>query len=137
MDIDSTRQQLIGLKTANVDRGVVGGTLRTVARVSMDETRVRKVNVKVSGFVEKIFVDFVGKPVRKGHPLFSLYSPEILTAENEYLLALKRDSGDGAARARPARSSSCGACLPRSWSAWSGRRPPPAWSPSSPTWPGW
>jgi len=92
VDIDATRQQLIGLKTAVVDRGVVGGSIRTSARVGMDETRVRVVNVKVAGFVEKIFVDFVGKEVRKGQPLFSLYSPEILNAENEYLLALRVDS---------------------------------------------
>ena len=91
VEIDSTRQQLIGLKTATVDRGVVGGSVRTAARVAIDETRVRKVNVKVGGFVEKLFVDFVGKPVRKGQPLFSLYSPEILAAENEYLLALRLD----------------------------------------------
>ena len=91
VEIDPTRQQLIGLKTASVDRGVVGGSLRTAARVTVDETRVRKVNVKVGGFVEKLFVDFVGKPVRKGQPLFSLYSPEILAAENEYLVALRLD----------------------------------------------
>jgi Cu(I)/Ag(I) efflux system membrane fusion protein len=97
VEIDATRQQLIGLKTAVVDRGVVGGSLRTVARVSVDETRVRVVNVKVAGFVEKLFVDYVGKEVRKGQPLYSLYSPEILNAENEYLLALRVDS-DGALR---------------------------------------
>ncbi len=89
VELDSTRQQLIGLKTALVDRGVVGGSLRTVARVSVDETRVRRINLKVAGFVERIFVDSVGKPVRKGQPLFSLYSPEILAAENELLLALR------------------------------------------------
>ena len=98
VEIDATRQQLIGLKTAKVDRGVVGGALRTVARVSIDETRVRKVNVKVAGFVEKLFVDSMGKEVRKGQPLFSLYSPEILSAENEYLLALRVDT-DGSMRA--------------------------------------
>lgn len=87
VDIDASRQQLIGLKTAQVDRGPVGGSLRTVARVGLDETRVRKVNVKVAGFIERLYVDFVGKPVRKGEPLFSLYSPEILAAENELLLA--------------------------------------------------
>ena len=97
VEIDATRQQLIGLKTAVVDRGVVGGSLRTSAQVGMDETRVRVVNVKVAGFVEKIFVDFVGKEVRKGQPLFSLYSPEILNAENEYLLAMKLDDGMRAA----------------------------------------
>ena len=87
VEIDGARQQLIGLKTALVDRGVVGGSLRTVARVSIDETRVRRINLKVAGFVERIFVDYVGKPIRKGQPLFSLYSPEILAAENELLLA--------------------------------------------------
>lgn len=94
VDIDPTRQQLIGLRTATVDRGVVGGSLRTVARVSFDETRVRRVNVKVAGFVEKLFVDYVGKEVRKGQPLYSLYSPELLNAEAEYLLAMKVE-GDG------------------------------------------
>lgn len=87
VELDPARQQLIGLKTTKVDRGLVGGTLRTVARVGLDETRVKRVNVKVSGFIEKLDADFVGKPVRKGQPLFSLYSPEILAAENEYLLA--------------------------------------------------
>jgi len=87
VELDAARQQLIGLKTTKVDRGLVGGTLRTVARVGLDETRVKRVNVKVSGFIEKLDADFVGKPVRKGQPLFSLYSPEILAAENEYLLA--------------------------------------------------
>lgn len=96
VEIDSSKQQLIGLKTALVDRGVVGGTLRTVARVSVDETRVRKINSKVEGFVERIFVDYVGKPIRKGDPLFSLYSPEILAAENELLLALRTEGQSGA-----------------------------------------
>jgi Cu(I)/Ag(I) efflux system membrane fusion protein len=89
VELDPARQQLIGLKTAQADVGVVGGALRTSARVAVDETRVRKVNVKVGGFIEKLYVDFVGKPVRKGQPLYSLYSPEILGAENELLVAKK------------------------------------------------
>lgn len=93
VELDATRQQLIGLKTAPVTRGVVAGELRTAARIGVDETRVRKVNVKVSGFVEKIYADFVGKPVKKGQPLFSLYSPDILAAENEYLLAQRTGGG--------------------------------------------
>ncbi len=87
--IDHERQQLIGLKTAKVVAGPVGGELRTTARLAVDETRVRKVNVKVEGFVEKLFVDFTGKAVAKGQPLFSLYSPEFVSAQKEYLLALK------------------------------------------------
>jgi Cu(I)/Ag(I) efflux system membrane fusion protein len=87
--IDLERQQLIGLKTAEVREGPVGGELRTTGRVTVDETRVRKVNVKVEGFVERLFVDFTGKPVANGQPLFTLYSPELLAAQNEFLLALR------------------------------------------------
>ena len=87
--IETDRQQLIGIKTAKVAEGSVGGEIRTNGRVAVDETRVRKINVKVEGFVERLFVDFVGKPVAKGQPLFSLYSPEFVSAQREYLLALK------------------------------------------------
>jgi Cu(I)/Ag(I) efflux system membrane fusion protein len=87
--IDHERQQLIGLQTEKVVEGSIKGELRAVGRVAVDETRVRKVNVKVEGFVEKLFVDFVGKPVSKGAPLFSLYSPEFVSTQREYLLALK------------------------------------------------
>ena len=86
--IDPERQQLIGLRTEKVLEGSVSGELHSLGRVVADETRVRKVNVKVEGFVEKLFVDFVGKPVAKGQPLFSLYSPEFVSAQREYLLAL-------------------------------------------------
>ncbi len=89
ISIDHERQQLIGLKTAKAAEGQVGGEVRTNARLAVDETRVRKINVKVEGFVEKLFVDFVGKPVAKGQPLFSLYSPEFVSAQSEFLLALK------------------------------------------------
>jgi Cu(I)/Ag(I) efflux system membrane fusion protein len=87
--IDAERQQLIGLKTAAVVEGPVGGAFRALGRVAVDETRVRKVTVKVEGFVERLYVDFVGKPVAKGQPLFSLYSPEFVSAQREYLLALR------------------------------------------------
>lgn len=87
VNIDPSRQQLIGLSTQKVTRGLVGTSWRTVGRVAIDETHVRHINVKVSAFVEHIFVDFVGKPVKKGDPLFSIYSPELLSVQSEYLLA--------------------------------------------------
>ena len=87
--IDPARQQLIGLRTATVASGSVAGSWRTPGRVQVDPTRVRKTNVKVSGYIERLDVDFVGRPVRRGQPLFSLYSPELLAAENEYVLALQ------------------------------------------------
>jgi len=87
--IDPARQQLIGLRTETVAEAAVSGELRALGRVAVDETRVRKVTVKVEGFVERLYVDFVGKPVAKGQPLFSYYSPEFVAAQREYLLALK------------------------------------------------
>jgi len=87
--IDSERQQLIGLTTIKVAEGEVGGEIRTNARVAVDETRIRHIHVKVDGYVEKLFVDFVGKPVAKGEPLFSLYSPDFVAAQEEYLQALR------------------------------------------------
>jgi Cu(I)/Ag(I) efflux system membrane fusion protein len=87
--IDPQRQQLIGLRTAATTRGPVGATWRTVGKVSVDETRVHHVNIKVSGFIETVFVDYVGKPVKRGEPLFTIYSPDLLSVQQEYLLALR------------------------------------------------
>ena len=91
IEIDPGRQQLIGLKTAEVVKAPIGGAWRTVGRVAVDETRVRHVNLKVPGFVQRIYVNYVGKKVKRGDPLFSIYSPELLAAQEEYLLALKTD----------------------------------------------
>jgi membrane fusion protein, copper/silver efflux system len=88
VQIDDQRRQLIGLRTATVTRGAIGTGWRTVGRVAVDETRVRKVNVKVDGFVDQLYVDFIGKPVQRGQALLSIYSPELLSVQNEYLLAL-------------------------------------------------
>jgi Cu(I)/Ag(I) efflux system membrane fusion protein len=97
--IDPQRQQIIGLRTAVVSSGSVGGSWRTVGRVAVDETRVHHVNVKVAGFAEQVFVDYVGKTVQVGEPLFTIYSPELLSVQEEYLLALRarKALGDGGA----------------------------------------
>ena len=87
--IDPDRQQLIGLTTAPVAEGQVGGEIRTTARVAVDETRIRHIHVKVDGYVEKLFVDFVGAPVAKGKPLFTFFSPDFVSAQEDYLLAVK------------------------------------------------
>ena len=97
VQIDPQRQQLIGLRTAGVARGAVGGSWRTVGRVTVDQTRVHHVNIKVAGFAEQVFVDYVGKTVTAGEPLFTIYSPELLSVQEEYLLALRTQKalGDG------------------------------------------
>jgi Cu(I)/Ag(I) efflux system membrane fusion protein len=87
--IDPARQQMIGLKTVPVAKGPIADSWRTVGRVEVDPTRVRRINIKIDGYVERAFVAFVGQPVHKGQPLFSVYSPSLLVAQNEYLLALQ------------------------------------------------
>lgn len=87
--ISAERRQLIGLRTAPAVMGQVSGSWRTVGRVSADPTSVRRTSVRVSGYIEKVFVDFEGMAVKKGDPLFSLYSPEIYAAEQEHLVALR------------------------------------------------
>jgi Cu(I)/Ag(I) efflux system membrane fusion protein len=89
VSIDPQRQQLIGLRTAEVQRGTVGASWRTVGKVAVDETRVHHVNIKVSGFVEHVHVDYVGKVVKRGEPLFTIYSPDLLSVQQEYMLALR------------------------------------------------
>jgi Cu(I)/Ag(I) efflux system membrane fusion protein len=69
--------------------------------VVVDETRVAHVNLKVAGFVERIYVDFIGKQVQRGSPLFTLYSPELLAAQDEYLLALRARGVLGSANISP------------------------------------
>jgi Cu(I)/Ag(I) efflux system membrane fusion protein len=93
--IDPEKQQLIGLTTIEVVRGPIGGLVRTVGRVAVDETRVRHVNVKNGGFVEHVYADYLGKHVKKGDPLFSMYSPELLAAQEEFLLALRTSNALG------------------------------------------
>lgn len=94
--ISPARQQLIGVRTAVVESRTLDTTIRTVGTLAYDETRVTEVHPKVSGWVERVFVDFVGKPVRRGQPLLTIYSPDLVATQNEYLLALKaqRQLGD-------------------------------------------
>jgi RND family efflux transporter MFP subunit len=96
--ISPARQQLIGVRTAELQSRVLDATIRTVGTLAYDETRVTEVHPKISGWVERVFVDFVGKPVRRGEPLLTIYSPDLVATQNEYLLALKaqRQLGDSA-----------------------------------------
>ena len=87
--IDPARQQLIGLAIAQATPGAIGGALRTIGRVAVDETRIHRVNVKFGGFVESVQADFIGQLVQRGEPLFSIYSPELLAAQEDLLLALR------------------------------------------------
>ena len=87
--ISPARQQLVGVRTAVVTPQLLDTTIRTVGTLAYDETRIAAIHPKVSGWVERVFVDFVGKPVRRGEPLLTIYSPDLVATQNEYLLALK------------------------------------------------
>jgi RND family efflux transporter MFP subunit len=87
--ISPARQQLVGVRTAPVTRQTVQGTIRTVGTLAYDETRSAQIHTRVSGWVEQLYVDYVGKPVRRGQPLFAVYSPDLATAQGDYLVALR------------------------------------------------
>jgi Cu(I)/Ag(I) efflux system membrane fusion protein/cobalt-zinc-cadmium efflux system membrane fusion protein len=82
------KQQIIGVKTTSVEKKSFTKTIRTVGRVMVDETRIARVNPKVEGWVEEIFAKYEGDKVQKGQPLFSFYSPDFVSAQEEYLTTL-------------------------------------------------
>jgi RND family efflux transporter MFP subunit len=94
--IDPRRQQLIGVRTAPVTREPMQHTLRTVGVVRYDETSLADVNLRLEGWIRDLYVDYTGQPIQRGQPLFTLYSPDLLATQHEYLLALKtRDQMQG------------------------------------------
>jgi len=87
MQITAQRLQSIGVKIGEVERKIVDDEIRTTGNVAVDETRLAYVQVRFSGYLQKVFVDATYQYVRKGEPLFTIYSPELAAAEREYLLA--------------------------------------------------
>lgn len=87
--LTTQRQQLIGVQTGIAETRSIGRSIRTTGRVAVDETRLHKITTKFDGYIEQLYVDYTGKEVRRGQPLFSVYSPELLATQQEYLLALK------------------------------------------------
>jgi Cu(I)/Ag(I) efflux system membrane fusion protein/cobalt-zinc-cadmium efflux system membrane fusion protein len=85
--IDPITMQNMGVRTAPVQRMELKKSIRALGTVTYDETRIYAVNLKFDGWIEKLYVDFVGESVTKGQPLFDIYSPELVTAQEEYLLA--------------------------------------------------
>jgi RND family efflux transporter MFP subunit len=85
--IPPERQQLIGVKFASVESGGGSRTIRTVGKVTADETRIGHVHTRVDGWIEKVFTDFTGAAVSKGQPMLTIYSPEMLASQQELLLA--------------------------------------------------
>jgi Cu(I)/Ag(I) efflux system membrane fusion protein len=87
--ISPDKQQLVGVRTAMVERRPMSRTVRTVGTITYDETKLTRLHSKSEGWVEKLYVNYTGKLVEKGQPLFTIYSPDLLATQQEYLLALK------------------------------------------------
>jgi Cu(I)/Ag(I) efflux system membrane fusion protein len=85
VEVSSDRQQLLGITTLTVRRQRIEKKIRTVGVVQADETRTSHVHVKFEGFIEQIYVNYTGRLVRKGQPLFKVYSRDLLAAQQEYL----------------------------------------------------
>ena len=100
--ISSEAAQRIGVTFASVTLGPIVREIRTVAQVTFDETRVKVISPKVDGWVEQLYVNFTGQPVSAGQTLLSVYSPMLVSAQEELLLAskLSRSFSDASGEAR-------------------------------------
>lgn len=96
--LSAQKRQLIGVRTTAVAKGRFTRTIRTLGRVTYDESRLRNVFTKVSGWVERLYANTTGQLVIEGEPLLSIYSPDLVSSAQEYLLALRgRDELAGSA----------------------------------------
>src|SRR5918996_2284177 len=87
--ISPEKQQLMGVRIATVEKRPMVRTVRTVGTITYDETKVTHIHSKIEGWIDNLYVNYTGKLVEKGQPLFTVYSPELFATQQEYLLAVK------------------------------------------------
>ena len=87
--VSPEKQQLLGVRTAVVQKRPLVKSVRTVGIITYDETKITQVYSKIEGWIDKLYVNYTGKLVEKGQPLFTIYSPDLLATQQEYLLAIK------------------------------------------------
>ena len=97
--IDPTVVQNMGILTTPVEIRSLGKEIRTLGLVDYDETRFTHIHTKVKGWIESLYIDYTGQKVYKGQPLLDIYSPELVSTQEEYLTALanKKSNNTGAA----------------------------------------
>jgi len=88
--IDPVTVQNMGVRTALVQKKPLVKYIRTFGNIRTDETKLYEINSKFAGWIEKLYVQSEGEVVKEGQPLFDVYSPELLSAQEEYLLALQQ-----------------------------------------------
>jgi Cu(I)/Ag(I) efflux system membrane fusion protein len=89
VEIEPEKQQLIGVRTVAAAVKPLQKTIRTVGRIEYDERLLATVNTKFEGWIEKLYIDYTGKYVKKGEPLAEIYSPELVATQQEFLNVLK------------------------------------------------
>jgi RND family efflux transporter MFP subunit len=87
VQLSPERMQRIGVRTGRVQRKAINDEIRVTGNVAVDETRLAYVQVRYSGYVQKVFADATYQYLRKGQPLFTIYSPDLAATEREYLVA--------------------------------------------------
>lgn len=90
VDVPPEQQDKIGLRVVRAEKKKIEHTIRTVGTVTADQTKEAHVHTKINGWIENIYADYIGKPVKKGQSLFELYSPDLVSTQEEYLAARKQ-----------------------------------------------
>src|SRR5258706_3540734 len=84
---EEARQRAIGVRTEKVVKAPLTFDVRAVGKLTYDESRLHDVVLKVGGFLSNLRVTATGQPVKRGEPLFQIYSPELYAAQQDFLLA--------------------------------------------------
>jgi membrane fusion protein, copper/silver efflux system len=87
--ITQERLQMMGVTTEKARVISLDQSIRTVGRITADETRISHIHTKFEGYIEQIFVNYIGQQVSKGQPIFSFYAPDMVATQKEYILALQ------------------------------------------------
>ncbi len=91
LEIDPAKQQYIGIKVTKAIKKDAKKEIKALGTIVPDETKLTHIHTKFSGYVHHVFADYEGKLIQKGQPLFTVYSPELVSTQEEYLLALEAE----------------------------------------------
>jgi Cu(I)/Ag(I) efflux system membrane fusion protein len=103
IEIDTRRQQLLGVRLATAEQATLSRSIRAPGVVRFDESRWTNVTLRLEGYIRDLYVDRTGQTVRRGQPLFSIYSPDLAAAMAEYRLAVQSRASLDASQSEAAR----------------------------------
>jgi len=116
VEITPELQQRIGVKTVKAVVKPIQKTIRTVGRVEADERSQATVNTKIEGWIEKLYVDYTGRYVKRGEPLAEIYSPELLATQQEFINTKKWAGKEAEPAPQASHNHSVQAAIPESTS---------------------